>query len=87
MGIHDEDPEIRSLRSDLLKALRRTAFETYVQFGDGGGERRISEGHAFADAIVKAITAEVFEDAYAATLHARPTASVAGLLPSSLLLH
>jgi hypothetical protein len=55
MGIHDEDPEIRSLRSDLLKALRRTALETYTHFGDGGskpGARRILAGHAFADAIV-----------------------------------
>jgi hypothetical protein len=71
MGIHDEDPEIRSLRSDLLKALRRTALETYSHFGDGGSKpaaRRILAGHAFADAIVAAITPEVFQDAYAATL-------------------
>ena len=66
MGMDDEDPEIRTLRSELLKALRRTAFETYVNLGDGGAEpsaRRILAGHLFADAIMAAITPEIFWDA------------------------
>jgi len=32
----DDEPEIRTLRSELLKALRRTAFETYVNLGGEG---------------------------------------------------
>jgi hypothetical protein len=33
----DDEPEIRTLRGELLKALRRTAFETYVNLGGEGG--------------------------------------------------
>jgi len=72
MGIDDES-EIRTLRSELLKALRRTAFETYVNLGDGDAEpsaRRILAGHLFADAIMAAITPEIFLHAEGAAFRA-----------------
>jgi hypothetical protein len=62
----DEEPEIRTLRSELLKALRRTAFETYVNLGGEGAQpsaRRILAGHLFADGIIAAVTPEIFLDA------------------------
>ena len=82
MGIDDEDPEIRRLRSELLKTLRDTAFEIYVKFGDGPGQRRNMEGHIFAGAIVAAITPRYsarlsrlrFEQAAASGLGANRTA-------------
>jgi hypothetical protein len=60
----DDEPEIRTLRSELLKALRRTAFETYVNLGGEGAQpsaRRILAGHLFADGIIA--TPEIFLDA------------------------
>ena len=63
MGIDDEDPEVRTLRSELLKTLRDAAFETYVNFGDRPSQRRNMEGHIFASAIVAAITPEIFRKA------------------------
>jgi len=63
----DDEPEgSRTLRSELLKALRRTAFETYVNLGGEGAQpsaRRILAGHLFADGIIAAITPEIFLDA------------------------
>jgi len=73
MGIDDEDPEIHTLRSELLKTLRDAAFETYANCGGGGAEpnaRRILAGHLFADAIMAAITPEVFLDAEGAAFRA-----------------
>jgi hypothetical protein len=79
----DDNPEPRSLRGDLLEALRRKAFETYVNFGVAT-ELDIANAHAFADAIVAAITPEVFD---AALRGKAATASVADLLPPSPLRH
>ena len=69
----DDESEIRTLRSELLKALRRTAFETYVNLGGGDAEpsaRQILAGHLFADAIMAAITPEIFLDAEGAAFRA-----------------
>ena|SRR5258707_15005724 len=79
----DENPEPRSLRGDLLEALRRKAFEIYVNRGVAT-ERRIADAHAFADLIVAAITPEVFDAALRGKV---ATSTLADLLPASPLRH
>jgi hypothetical protein len=87
------DKEPCSLRADLLEALRRKAFELYVNClppaGDsplGASELDVADAHAFADAIVAAITVEVFDSALSGRSKAA-TSSLADLLPSSPLRH
>jgi hypothetical protein len=79
----DDNPEPCSLRGDLLEALRRKAFEIYVNRGVAS-ELHIANAHAFADAIVAAITVEVFDSALRGQA---ATSSLADLLPASPLRH